>query len=116
MSGPSWRERVADMLKAVDEVLSFVQGMERDAFLADRRTVVAVAFEIGVIGEAVTALPEDLRERHPEIPWRLVRSMRNRVIHQYWLLDEEILWDTIHDDLPPFRTALVRLLAEEGQA
>ena len=63
----------------------------------------------------MAALPEDLRQRHPEIPWRLVRNMRNRVVHQYWMLDEAILWDTIQNDLPAFRQALTQLLTDEEQ-
>jgi uncharacterized protein with HEPN domain len=74
--------------------------MDLDAFLADRKTIDAVVRNIEIIGEAGNMIPEDFRIQHPEIPWRRIRGMRNRIVHEYFGIDNEIVWNIVVNDLP----------------
>jgi uncharacterized protein with HEPN domain len=63
-----------------------------------------------VIGEAAAHIPDDVAEAHPEIAWNLMRGMRNRLVHDYFGMDPEIIWDTVQNDLPPLVEPLKRIL------
>jgi uncharacterized protein with HEPN domain len=75
----------------------------------------AVLRNISVIGEAAGHVPENVVSAHPEIPWRDMRDMRNVIVHAYFRIDNEILWDTVQLNLPPLQEALRRLLQEAKQ-
>jgi uncharacterized protein with HEPN domain len=83
--------------------------MSFDAFLDDPKTIRAVAFEFTTMGEAARAIPEDIQEKYPEIPWGKMQGIRNVLVHEYFRLDEEILWNASQDDIPPLITALEKL-------
>ena len=100
MSPREWVERIRDILDAISEIQAFTMGMNYDAFKADAKTIRAVELDFIVIGEAANQLPADIEERHPEIPWSLMRAMRNRLVHVYFAVDPRLLWDTINNDLP----------------
>ena len=100
MSPREWVERIRDILDAISEIQAFTMGMNYDAFKADAKTIRAVELDFIVIGEAANQLPADIEERHPEIPWSLMRAMRNCLVHVYFAVDPRLLWDTIHNDLP----------------
>ena len=99
-----------DILEAIGNVQSYVQHMTFDEFASDMKTVKAAAFEIAVIGEAATHVPEELKARFPDIPWSKMVSMRNVIIHEYFRVDVQILWQTIVGNLPPLIPKLEEIL------
>ena len=84
--------------------------MDFDSFSQDARTQKAVELDLIVIGEAATHIPDDVEQEHPQIPWSLMRAMRNRLVHVYFAVDERLLWDTIQNDLPGLLSSLQSLL------
>jgi uncharacterized protein with HEPN domain len=83
--------------------------MSKDAFLRDRRTQQAVTMNLLIIGEAAAKMVERQSEftgQHPQIPWRNMRGMRNRIVHGYFDIDLELVWETVRISLP----ALIKLL------
>ena len=82
---------------------SYVEGMSKSAFLADKRTQQAVILNLIVIGEAATKLLAEYPEfagQHPAIPWKSMKGMRNRVAHGYFDIDLDIVWETVLSGLP----------------
>jgi len=116
MSPRVWTERVQDILEAIAEIHSFIQGMDFGMFQGDAKTIKAVQLNFIVIGEAASHIPNDVQETHPEVPWHLMRAMRNRLVHVYFSVDPHIVWDTVHNDLPPLVEPLKHLLSETGDA
>jgi len=74
--------------------------------------VEACLYNIQIIGEAVSHLPEELKAKETRIPWLLIKGMRNRLIHEYFGTDLPLVWDTIKNDLPAFKTELEKILAQ----
>lgn len=105
-----WHLRVEDMVDAVDAISSFVKDMSFELFCQDRKTVDAVVRNLQVIGEAARALPEQVRQQYPDIPWNNIVGMRSVLVHEYFGVDFDILWTTIQNDLPPLRTRLQSIL------
>lgn len=83
--------------------------MDRQAFLADDRTTDSVVRNLEVIGEAASRLPEDLRNLHPDIPWRRIAGLRNRIIHEYFDVDLELLWEVLATELPALKAQLQQI-------
>ncbi len=84
--------------------------MEFNRFRGDDRTIRAVEMNFIIIGEAANQIPDEIEEMFPEIPWMLMRAMRNRIVHVYFQIDEKLMWDTVKNDLPPLLPALEKLL------
>ena len=97
---------VEDMLLAIEKIRRFTAGIDHEMFLADEKTIDAVARNIGIIGEAVRQLPDDFKNDHDMIPWSQIGGMRNRIIHEYFGLDLEILWQVIQHDLPDLEVSI----------
>ena len=109
-----WRMRVEDILDAIAQSQAYVAGMTFDAFQADRKTTDAVVRNITVIGEAANNVPPSIADKHPEIPWKLMRDFRNVVVHRYFGLDLKVIWDTVQVEIPPLVEPLQRLLADRA--
>lgn len=73
--------RIQDILNAIDKILTYVEDLDYQAFIEDAKTVDSVLLNFIVIGEAASHIPEDVMEKHPEIPWYEMRSMRNVIAH-----------------------------------
>lgn len=84
--------------------------MTRADFECNETVVQAVLYNLIVIGEAAINIPSDVKERLPELPWRLMGDMRNLIAHQYFQIDREIVWDTIQNNLPQLIEPLQKLL------
>lgn len=110
MSPRTWQERIEDILACAQNVQDFTAGMTFESFLDDPRTIRAVAFEFTTIGEAAGVIPEEIQERYPEVPWGKMRGIRNVLIHEYFRLDEEILWKAAQEDIPALITALKKII------
>lgn len=110
MSSRGWRERVQDVLDAIAEIEAFTKDMDFQSFLQDQRTVRAVEMNFIIIGEAAASIPDEIVEDHPDVPWHLMRGMRNRIVHAYFTVDEKIMWDTLTTDIPDLVVALRTML------
>lgn len=104
----AYLRHISDAIRAIDEYTR--DG--RDAFLRDRRTRDAVIRNLEIIGEASTGLSLDLRASTQEIPRRRIAGMRDRLIHQYFGVDLDLVWTAIERELPVLRARLDKLLAE----
>jgi uncharacterized protein with HEPN domain len=95
----------------------FVRGMTSEQFAADKRTLNAVLRSIEVIGEATKHIPEDIRLKYPDVSWKEMAGMRDKVIHFYFGVDADIVWRVVADRIPVLRPLLERVLREtEEQA
>jgi uncharacterized protein with HEPN domain len=110
---------VLDYLQDIAEMMTHIQeftdGMNFDAFIKDLKTNFAVFRALEVIGEAAKQVPEDVRERYPHIPWRRMAGMRDRLIHGYFGVDFDIVWETasrLIPELAPQISAVVRMESE----
>ena len=110
MSPRSWKERIEDILEAIAEIQTFMRGMSFAVFRDDPKTLKAVALNFVVIGEAAGHVPQEVTEANPQVAWSLMCGMRNRLVHDYFGIDPEIVWDTAHNDLPPLVKPLTRIL------
>jgi uncharacterized protein with HEPN domain len=89
--------------QAATEACGFAEGMRKEDFLADVRTQKAVVMSLIVIGEAATRIMDQHPEfagLHPDVPWRNMRGMRNRIAHGYFDINLEVVWDTVQSALP----------------
>ncbi|HEX7540617.1 MAG TPA: DUF86 domain-containing protein [Anaerolineales bacterium] len=101
MSSRSPKLYVDDILQACQDILDFTHGLRNaDKLEEDRRTFLAIVRSPEVIGEAARQMPRSFREKHPEIPWREITSLRNVIAHEYFGLDNTILWDVIQTQIP----------------
>ena len=111
MSERIWVFYIDDMIGFASKVIVYTEGMEQSAFVASGLTYDATLRNIELIGEAATHVPPDVRERHGEIPWRLIIATRNRLIHGYLGIDNDTLWSIIRDEVPDLLSALEAMRA-----
>ncbi len=112
-----WRLYVRDMIEFCGVILDYAAGLDRAAFLAERRTYDATLRNLQLIGEAATHVPEAVSSLHPTIPWRKIIGMRNRLVHDYLGIDDDAIWQAVEVDVPDLLPKLRSLLdAEEGGA
>ena len=92
---------LVDILESAKLALSYVSGKSWDEFYADSQCQDAVVRRIEIIGEAARRVTEETQNKHPQIPWREMTSMRNLVIHEYDVVDINQVWDTVRKKIPP---------------
>ena len=105
--------RLRHMLDAAREASQFVAGRGRADLDRDRMLALALVKEIEIIGEAANRVSVEARKRCAEIPWANITGMRNRLIHGYFSIDLDIVWQTATAELPPLAAALEKCLASE---
>ena len=110
-----WRCFVTDMIEFGEKILSYTTGIDRATFVADGRTYDATLRNLELIGEAASNVPSDVRTAHPEIEWRLIIGVRNRLAHGYLGIDDDIVWDIIQTDIPVLLPALRDLLNKTNE-
>ena len=105
--------RLRHMLEAAREAVSFARNKTKEDFDNDRMLILSIVKSIEIIGEAASRVTKEGQDMQPEIPWMDIVAMRNRLIHVYFDIDVDRVWDTISDDLPPLITVLERILNSE---
>ncbi|OAN46272.1 hypothetical protein A6A03_12905 [Chloroflexus islandicus] len=103
-----------DILAAIDSIERFVAGMDLEMFQADDKTSSAVIRKLEIIGEAVKQIPEEIRQQHPQIPWREMAGMRDKLIHFYFGIDYRLVWQTISERIPQVKRDIQQILHEAG--
>jgi len=104
---------VRDIAESIQAAQEFVRGYTFEDFRKDRKTIYAVIRAVEVIGEAAKKITEPIRSKYPDIPWRDMAGMRDKLIHAYFGVDLEVLWKTIQQDLPALKVMISEMLAEE---
>jgi uncharacterized protein with HEPN domain len=110
--GRSYRIYLEDMLLATEKALSFTEGIEYRTFAKDDEKIFAVTHAVEILGEAAKQVPTRIRSRYPEVPWKQIAGTRDKLIHAYFDVHTRRLWETVREDLPVLRSALVRILQE----
>jgi uncharacterized protein with HEPN domain len=104
-------ERLADIQAAIDRIRRHVQD-DRTRFDTDELLQNAVLHWIEIIGEAARGVSDKVRDAHPEVSWRVITDMRNRVTHGYFDIDLDIVWNTVTRDLPKLRESVIQIRTE----
>jgi len=95
-----WRFYLDDMIGFAEKVVTYVEGFDQAQFVRSGLNYDAVLRNLELIGEAATHIPDAVREVYPQIPWRQLVATRNRLIHGYLGIDNDVLWSIIQDDVP----------------
>ncbi len=101
-----------DILSAIEDAQSFVEDIDLDSFLGNKEKQYAVVRALEIIGEAAARIPPNLREQYPAPPWKEMVGMRNIVIHQYFGVDEVVVWRTVQEELPPLKLTIARMITD----
>ena len=112
MRNPGERQRLEHILEQGNHIQSFLEGKTFDDILSDLMLRMAIERCLSIIGEAANHLSTELTDRYPQIPWRAVVNFRNFIIHEYFGIDHEGMWNTIQDRLPELLQATSLMLAE----
>ena len=110
MSERSPKVTVIDLLNSINKLLFYTEGKSFEEFIASDILVDAVIRNIEVMGEAANRLPEHFLQKHPEIRWNKIISTRNRLIHGYDSIENEVIWDIIENDIPNLKIQIENLL------
>lgn len=108
------RDSLYDILESIRLIHRYVEGHDQSHFEEDIAIQDAVARRFEIIGEATKRLSEQMRAAHPEVPWRAMAAMRNRVIHGYDTIDLDVMWKTIHEDLPRLESQIEAIFSDDG--
>jgi uncharacterized protein with HEPN domain len=101
-----------DIVSAARKAQAFVAGMSYEAFATDEKTAFAVVRALEIIGEAAKRVPQDVRDKCPQTPWRSMSGIRDKLIHDYISVNLEIVWKTVAEDLPVLLPQIESLLVE----
>lgn len=102
--------RIRHMLDAAGEAMTFARDKTRTDLDESRMLTLSIIKAIELTGEAASRVSKESRDLHPEIPWMDIITMRNRLIHAYFDIDLDLVWDTVTDDLPPLIAALEKIV------
>ncbi len=91
---------IEDVLASMNKAENFIQGMKYEDFLTDDKTAYATLRALEIIGEAVKKVPQAVRNSYPEIPWTEMAGMRDKLIHAYFGVNLQTVWDTVKKDIP----------------
>ena len=97
---------IGDILLSMERIATYIGEMDQQSFASDNRTVDAVVRNLEIIGEAATRIPEEFKAGHPEVPWRRIVGLRNRIVHEYFGVDIGIVWSVVSHDLPQLRSKI----------
>jgi len=101
-----------DINESIRKIEKYTHGVNFDKFSKDEQMIDAVVRNLSIIGEAVRNIPKEIKVKNPNVAWNEIKGMRNKVIHEYFGIDEEILWKTVQEDIQVFKKQIAKLLRD----
>lgn len=103
-------EFLEDILEAITEIEGFTNGISVEQFAQNREKLLATVKLLEIVGEATKKIPDVLRSRYPQIPWRSVAGMRDVLVHEYWQVDVDVVWETVQESLPLLKDVILEMV------
>lgn len=100
---------IEDIKNSIGKIEEYTKGLGFDEFVKDAMIIDAVVRNLTIIGEAARNIPEEIKSENPDIAWTEAIGMRNKATHEYFGVDEDILWKTIKEDLPTFKKQILKI-------
>jgi len=105
-----YRVYLDDILESIKVIEEFTANMGFAAFISDRKTFDAVTRNLEIIGEAIKNIPHSVREAHPAVQWKKIGSFRDILIHEYFRVEKEVIWDVVKNKLPSLKSEVESIL------
>lgn len=99
-----------DIRDSIRKIEKYTRGASFEKFSHDEKSIDAIARNILTIGEAADHIPKEIKEKNPDVVWKEIKGMRNKIVHEYFGVDVEILWKTVQEDIPVFKKQIAKLL------
>jgi len=107
-----FRDYIFDIQEAMNDIEDFISDMSFEEFQSDKKTSNAVIRSIEIIGEAAKRVPDEVRTKYQDVPWRAMSGMRDKLIHQYTSVDLEIVWVVITQDIKPIKPVIQKIILD----
>lgn len=104
---------IQDMAGSIADIEDFVKGFDFDTFCQDRKTVYAVIRAFEIMGEAAKNIPDTIRNENPDIPWKQIAGMRDKLIHGYFGVDTMTVWKSAKKDIPQLKLSFSKVMEKE---
>ena len=105
-----YRVYLDDILEAASRIQSYTSGLTQAQFSTDLKTLDAVVRNLEIIGEAIKKIPDEVRAKHPDVEWKKIAGLRDILIHEYFGIDTEIIWDVTQNKLPSLAGQIKKIL------
>jgi len=103
-----------DILDSIKKIEKYTKNLSYREFCANQMAIDAVVRNMEIIGEASSHIPAEFRKKYQDVPWSKMKSMRNKVIHEYFGVDLDVVWETINEDLPGLGKMIRKIIKQEN--